>query len=60
MPRTSPWHVGDQDVHHDNTECVVAAGVPASSRLDGEGGKPICPICARLNAAEESLSAPQA
>jgi hypothetical protein len=55
MPQTPPWHAGEDDVHHDNTECVRAARVPASKRLDGEGGKPICSICARLNSAEESL-----
>jgi hypothetical protein len=56
MPQTAPWHVGEEDVHHDNTECVRAARVPVSLRLVGDGGKPLCSICAHLDAAEATVA----
>jgi hypothetical protein len=56
MPRIPSWHADEEDVHHDNTECVRAARIREVDRLGGDGGKPLCPVCARLDDAEASLA----
>jgi hypothetical protein len=55
MPQTKPWHSGGEAVHHDNTECVQGARVLVAERVPGDGGKPLCSICQRLDEAEKSL-----
>jgi hypothetical protein len=55
MPQTKPWHSSGEAVHHDNTECVRGARIPVAERTEGDGGKPLCPICQRLDEAEDSL-----
>lgn len=55
MPQTTPWHSRGEAVHHDNTECVQGARIPVAERAEGDGGKPLCSICQRLDEAEKSL-----
>jgi hypothetical protein len=55
MPETTPWHSPSESVHHNNTECVRGARIPVAERTAGDGGKPLCPICKRLDEAEDSL-----
>jgi hypothetical protein len=55
MPQITPWHSHGEAVHHDNTECVRGARIPAAERALGDGGKPLCSICRRLDGAEDSL-----
>jgi hypothetical protein len=55
MPQTTPWHSRGEAVHHDNTECVQGARIPVADRVEGDGGKPLCSLCQRLDKAEKSL-----
>ena len=59
MPRTAPWHLPEGEYHHSNSECVYAALTPNGSRLPGDGGKRVCPLCERLNRAESELEGSQ-
>lgn len=49
MPKASPWHSTKQAVHHDNTKCGPGSEIPASNRVAGTGGKPLCNDCGSLN-----------
>lgn len=55
MPRTALWHYSEALYHHANSECVYAALGSNGERSPGGGGKPLCPLCERLNRAEEDL-----
>lgn len=50
------WHASGEDCHHDNTECMYAGLVPAEERRPGDGGKPLCGLCVRLDRAEDHFS----
>lgn len=36
-------------VHHSNSACESAQGVPQDQRTPGTGGYPVCPTCLQLN-----------
>jgi hypothetical protein len=55
MLRTAPRHAPDERYHHSNSECVYAAPTPNGPRHRGDGGKPLCLLCERLNRAEDDL-----
>lgn len=42
-----PWHSKEGTVHHDNAKCTE--GKKVVQRIDGQGGKPHCPECGKLN-----------
>ncbi|HEV8602541.1 MAG TPA: hypothetical protein VGQ68_04000 [Gaiellaceae bacterium] len=58
MPKVPPWHDVDHDDHHDNTECIAGESIAPDRRQPGDGGKPLCRICARLNHAEAEAARP--
>lgn len=51
MPQTSPWYSKHQQEHHNNTKCGPGSEIPATNKVAGTGGKPLCSDCAKLNAA---------
>lgn len=51
MPKKSPWHSVKQDVHHNNTECNTGNNIETENLRQGDGNKPLCEECKRLNQA---------
>jgi hypothetical protein len=53
MRPNPPWHSGKESVHHTHRECKAGEAIRVEHIRYGEGGKPQCAECARLEAAEE-------
>ena len=49
MSKTHPWHSVKQNVHHHNTECNVGNNIEKENLRRGDGGKPLCKECERLD-----------
>jgi len=49
MARTAPWHSIKQDVHHNNTECNTGNNIEKENLRQGDGGKPLCQECKKIN-----------
>jgi len=60
MARRLPWHSLLQNVHHVRTECSSAqrAELEVGSRREGDGGRPLCPECAAIDAHDPTNDAP--
>jgi hypothetical protein len=56
MPRMPAWHTNAEPYHHDNTECFYGGEVEPALREAGDGGKPLCQLCERLDRAEDELA----
>ena len=50
MAKTGRWHSIKDQVHHDNTVCPDGKAVEPEFRRPGDGDRPLCPVCAKLNA----------
>jgi hypothetical protein len=57
MPRP-PWHSVMGTVHHTHLECAVGMSIGLDHIRFGEGGKPLCDECARLEAEDEAKKRP--
>jgi hypothetical protein len=53
MAQSKPWHATDDTVHHSNTSCIAGQKIDPMRRLDGQGNKPPCPECGKLNASKK-------
>jgi hypothetical protein len=53
--RIAPWHSEGDRFHHDNAQCIYVDLVGSCERRPGEEGRPLCDLCRRLNALEESF-----
>lgn len=51
LPKHSPWHVIDEDVHHNNSLCTAGNSYEEDKLRSGTGNKPLCKECKMLNAA---------
>jgi hypothetical protein len=50
MPQTYAWHSVRQPVYHNNTACHTGNNIERENLRAGTGGKPLCKMCALLNA----------
>ena len=52
MSTREPWHLLSQNVHHVHSDCpqVKDAERIQGSHRTGDGGKPLCPECAKRDA----------
>ena len=51
MAKVAPFHSKKQNHHHDNDKCGPGSEIPPLNRERGDGGKPLCDDCRKLNAA---------
>lgn len=51
MSKKAPWHSIKSDVHHNNTECNTGNNIETENLRQGDGNKPLCDECKRLNQA---------
>jgi hypothetical protein len=49
MPKIESWYARDAEVHHNNPNCPIGERVARIDFMVGEGGKPLCAECKRLN-----------
>jgi hypothetical protein len=49
MPKVPAFHSVKENHHHDNSKCGPGSEIPATNRVAGTGGKPLCKDCAKLN-----------
>jgi len=51
MPKVSPFHSNDErpERYHDNSKCGPGSEIPAHKRISGNGNKPHCKDCEKLN-----------
>lgn len=49
MAMTSPWHSVKASIHHNNSNCTTGNNIAHKNRREGDGDKPLCNECARLN-----------
>jgi len=54
VPRTLPFHsikMGVRPVFHNESACVLGHAIEPGDWRAGDGGRPLCEVCARLHAA---------
>jgi hypothetical protein len=42
------WHSTVAEVHHNNQICLIAINIAIVDLRNGEGDKPLCPLCTKL------------
>ena len=60
MAKRHQWHSArdGERVHHDNEDCQDGLNIDYYWLRHNAGGRPLCEMCARLNAAEPPRSQP--
>ena len=51
MTKVAAFHSKKEAHYHDNNKCGPGSEIPASNRVSGTGGMPLCKDCSKLNAA---------
>jgi hypothetical protein len=49
MPYIKPFHSVKEPHYHNNSKCGPGSEVPPHNKVDGDGGKPLCKDCKKLN-----------
>jgi hypothetical protein len=49
MPKVPAFHSVKENHYHDNSKCGPGSEIPAHNRVAGDGGKPLCRDCKKLN-----------
>jgi hypothetical protein len=57
VPKTRPWHDPGDACYHEQTECAFGAEIPLDRRVEGDGDKELCRVCASLERADQRLEA---
>ncbi len=60
MARHHQWHSarGGERVHHDNEDCPEGRSIDYYWMRHNAGGRPLCAVCAELNAHEQVRTVP--
>jgi hypothetical protein len=48
MPFETKFHSARQPWYHEFETCKNGEHIPAKERIEGDGGKPMCPECQRI------------
>jgi hypothetical protein len=49
MPKVPAFHSIKEEHHHNNSKCGPGSEIPAHNKVSGDGGKPLCKDCKKLN-----------
>jgi hypothetical protein len=56
MAKVAPFHSTEAEhrpVYHDDDRCEEGRRIPSRQRREGDGGRPKCSVCDRLDAGEQ-------
>jgi hypothetical protein len=49
MPKVAAFHSVKENHYHNNSKCGPGSEIPPHNRVSGDGGKPLCKDCKKLN-----------